>query len=255
MELYDTHCHLDEDIFDPDREEAIQRMAESGVRRALVVGYDMETSLRAAACAERFPALRAAVGIHPRWSAAREAGDIDRLAELLHRREVRAIGEIGLELGRADDPPLENQSRMCEDQLILAADLNKPVCLHIIRAHENMLSLLKRFGGRVKGVCHGFSGSWELAQAYLKLGLYIGIGGVVTWPTSKKAVRCAEMIPADRLLLETDSPWQTLSPHQGGRNEPAYLPLILRRVAEIRGEDIERLAEQTTANAIALFGE
>lgn len=253
MRLFDSHCHLAEEAFDGDREQVLRRMSDAGVRRALVSGYDPDSSRKALACAKAHPGLTASVGVHPLWSESWGEDVREELAELCAAGEVRAIGEIGLDYREKEPSARECQRRVCEAQLELAAGLGLPVCLHIVRAHGGMIALLKRYGSALRGgMCHGFSGSWEEAQEFLKLGMYISIGCAVMNPDAKKALRCAATVPEDRLLLETDSPWQARG--EAGRSEPAAVSELCERVAVLRGVRPEALADVAYRNAEALFG-
>ena len=255
MRLFDSHCHLQDPAFDPDREACLQRMAEAGVQGALLMGTNIETSRRALSLAGRFPALWAAVGVHPGWCAEWTDAAGAQLAALLARPRAVAVGEIGLD-ARPGQPPMADQLRVCEAQLRLAAEAGKPVCLHVVHAHPQMLRLLKTWAPALPGgVCHGFTGSFDLAREYLRLGLYISLGSVLTDPRARRAADCARRIPLGRLLLETDSPFRPPAGRPGSRGEPRDLLTTAAKLAELREISLDELGEAIGQNTLKVFGE
>jgi TatD DNase family protein len=248
--LIDTHVHLEMREFDPDRGAVVQRAKGSGIG-IITVGIDLDSSARAVELAEGF-GLYAAVGVHPH-EAKRYTPDLERalarLEELARAPRVVALGEIGLDYYR-NYSPREDQLRVFHAQLELAARLDKPVIVHDRQADEDILAGLGRAG--VRGVVHSFSSGLEVAQGLLGLGLYLGFSGPVTFPKARQQY-VVKHVPLERLLLETDAPFLTPLPHRGKRNEPSYLRYIARAVAKLTGLALEKVAEQTTRNAIALF--
>ena len=254
MELFDSHCHVNEERFDEDREQVLARMREAGVTRCCVIGSDIATSRAAAAYAESHPGCWAAAGIHPHEAKGYREGDLEILTELLRSPRVPAIGEIGLDY-HYDLSPRETQRTVCALQMELAWTLGVPVAYHVREAHPDMLALMKERKGRLTGgIIHCFSGSWEIAQEYLKLGYYISFAGPVTFKKAPKLQEAAAKVPADRILIETDSPYMAPEPVRGTRNEPANVRYVCRKIAELRGEDPEAFAAQTTRNALAAYG-
>jgi TatD DNase family protein len=251
----DTHCHLDFDTFDADRDEVVERAVAAGVTRIIVPAVDLDSCRAVLALAERYAAVYAAVGIHPNSSAGWEDAWLDTLRELAAYPKVVAIGEIGLDYYWDKSPPAV-QHRALAAQLELAAELGKPVILHNREADADLLRLLAEspvHGRANPGVFHSFSTTWETAQAALDHGYYIGFTGPLTYKNADALRRVAAQTPLDRLLLETDAPFLPPQKHRGRRNEPAYLPLIADRMAALHNVSVELLAGHTSDNAARLF--
>lgn len=253
----DSHVHLNHEQFADDWQDALRRARAAGVVAVINIGYDLPSSERAVQQVSEAPAdgakMFVAVAVHPH--AAREWSDeaAERLRKLAKQKGVVAIGEIGLDFHHTFSPP-EAQYRAFAEQLELAWQLDLPVILHIREAYPEALEVVRRFGQPVRGVAHCFTGSWGDAQAWLVMGFYIGITGIVTF--GRKAETVAEVatkVPLERLLLETDAPYLTPHPYRGKRNEPAYLPLIAQKVAQCRSVPMEQIAPITVRNTIALF--
>ena len=253
MELFDSHCHVDEPKFDADRDEALARMLERGVTRYAVIGSDMESSRHAADFAACHGGCYAAVGIHPHEAKTMKDGDLDLLAAWLKEDKVVALGEIGLDY-YYDLSPREVQLAVCEQQMELAWQLNVPVAYHVRDAHQDMIDLMKRHKGKLTGgIIHCFSGSWEIAKEYLKMGYYISFAGPVTFKKAPKLQEAAINVPRDRLLIETDSPYLAPEPVRGRRNEPGNVRYVAEKIAALRGETLEELAAYTTQNAMDVY--
>ena len=253
MELFDSHCHVDEPKFDSDRDEALLRMRERGVTRYAVIGSDMASSRHAADFAKAHEGCYAAVGIHPHEAKTMKDGDLDLLAAWLREEKVVALGEIGLDY-YYDLSPREVQQEVCLKQLELARAMDMPVCFHVRDAHQDMLDLLKAHRSLLTGgIIHCFSGSWEIAKEYLKLGYYISFAGPVTFKKAPKLQEAAVNVPRDRLLVETDSPYLAPEPVRGRRNEPANVYYVAEKIAALRGESLEELAAYTTENALRVY--
>lgn len=253
MELFDAHCHVDEPRFDEDREEVLARMAAAGVTRYAVIGSDMATSRHAADYAQAHDGCWAAVGIHPHEAKGYQDGDLDTLAAWLREDKVQAIGEIGLDY-HYDLSPRETQKAVCEAQMELAYALDVPAAFHVREAHQDMLDMMKARRNRLPGgIIHCFSGSWEIAKEYLKLGFYISLAGPVTFKKAPKLAEVAVNVPRERLLIETDSPYMAPEPVRGRRNEPTFVRHVCEKVAALRGEDAEDVAAYTTKNALAVY--
>lgn len=254
LRLFDSHCHVDEPKFDEDRDEVLARMLAAGVDRYAVIGSDMASSRHCAAYAQCHEGAYAAVGIHPHEAKGMQPGDLDELAALIRQPKVQAIGEIGLDY-YYDLSPRETQQQVCEAQMDLAWQLQLPVAYHIRDAHQDMLDLMKRHKGRLtSGIIHCFSGSWEIAKEYLKLGYYISFAGPVTFKKAPKLQEAAINVPLNRLLIETDSPYLAPEPVRGRRNEPTNVRYVCEKIAALRGIPPEVLAVQTTQNALDVYG-
>lgn len=251
--LFDSHCHLNDPGLLARADELLVRAAESGVRRIVVPGYDRDSSLLAIELAQRYDGVYAAVGFHPQDAANVTPEDLGLLRTWCGYDKVVAIGEIGLDY-HYDDPPPSVQQEVFRVQLELARELDLPVVVHDRDAHTDILRLLgETRASDAGGVMHCFSGGTDLAQACVRLNFYISFAGPVTFKNAKRPVQAAQSVPADRLLIETDAPWLTPEPHRGRMNEPAYVRFVLERLAEIRGELPEDLAEQTFENALRAF--
>ena len=253
MVLFDTHCHLNDPSFAQDAETAYGRMLEAEVAHCAVIGYDLDSSRAAAAFAAAHPGSCAAVGIHPEHAQGYDT-QMDEIEALLRRPEVRAVGEIGLDYHWETNPSREIQADACIAQMELACRYDLPVCFHVRDSHADMLALMKANRKYLSGgIMHCFSGSWETAQEYLKLGYHISFAGPVTFKNARKLTVAAQRVPLDRLLIETDSPYMAPEPVRGGRNEPAYVRFICAKIAELRGMSTEEVARATTENARKLF--
>ena len=245
---FDTHAHLDDEQFDADREELIERMQREGIRPCMTVGANMHMNRIAVELAQRYAGyLYAAVGLHP--NDADELND-DTMAQLkawMGLPCVKAWGEIGLDYHYEDSPSRQVQQAAFAAQLDAARQADKPVILHIREAHGDATDILTardRAGRLPAGVMHCYTGSWESAKIYLDLGLYISLSGAVTFKNAPKLAEVARNTPADRLLIETDCPYMAPVPLRGRRNEPAFLTHTLAKIAELREISPDRLADQ-----------
>ncbi len=253
MEWFDSHCHVDEEQFDGDRGEVLTRMRENGVTRFAVIGSDMPTSRRALAFARGRQDAAAAVGIHPHEAKGFREEDLEELKEMFLTGGANAIGEIGLDY-YYDLSPRDVQLRVCQAQMELAWEIGAPVAYHIRDAHGDMLELMKSMKGRLtEGIIHCFSGSAESAKEYLRLGYMISFAGPLTFKKAPKLQETARLVPRDRLLIETDSPYLAPEPRRGRRNEPANVRYVGLKLAELRGEDPEEVAAYTTENAMRIY--
>ena len=249
--LIDTHCHLNDEVFVERVEQVIAAAATAGIRTIIVPGWDRESSVRALALADEYPAIRPAVGLHP-WFVAKD-GPCDWLPDLLADPRVVALGEIGLD-GAENADDTAGQEAAFRLQLALAAERNLPILIHCRRGWDRLLRELKGYPG-LRGIIHAYSGSREILRDCLHLGYYISFAGMVTRPHSFRAQEAAKLVPADRLLLETDAPCMTLEGVAPGKSEPAHLAQVLHFVAALRETTPEALAEQVERNVTALFGE
>jgi len=251
--LFDTHAHLEDERFDQDREQLIEELPEKGVAYVVNVGSTLETSRMSVELAARYPFIYAAVGVHPHEVSQMSSRDLATLEAMTTGQKVVAIGEIGLDY-YYDFSPRELQREWFAQQIDLAYSLGLPIIIHDREAHADVLDILKAKKDRiVGGVMHCYSGSWEMAKDFMDLGLYISLGGPVTFKNAKRPVEVAQKIPLDRLVIETDSPYLAPTPHRGKRNNPAYVGLVAQKIAEIRGMSFEEIAEITLNNAKKLF--
>ncbi len=254
MEWFDSHCHVDEEAFDGDREEALSRMAENGVTRYAVIGSDMETSRRAIRYAGEHEGAVAVGGIHPHEAKGFREEDLRVIADWYRKRKIRAIGEIGLDY-YYDHSPRDIQRDVCIRQIELASEIGAPVAYHIRDAHADMLEIMKGMKSKLTGgIIHCFSGSAEIAKEYLKLGYYISFAGPLTFKKAPRLQEACRIVPRDRLLIETDSPYMAPEPVRGRRNEPANVRYVGLKMAELRGEAPEEVAAYTTENAKRVYG-
>lgn len=251
--LFDTHCHLDTEAFDADRDAVFARAQAAGVGRFLNPAYDLESSRRAVALAQARPDVAAAVGVHPNQSQAFDDAALDLLRDLSTEHGVAAIGEIGLDY-HWQTVPHERQKAVFTRQLRLARERQLPVIIHSRQAMDDTLDILEReFAGRPL-VLHSFAGDLAQLARALDLGFHIGISGPVTYPNAAQTRDVVRVVPLDRLILETDAPYLSPQRHRGKRNEPAYVRLVAEKVADVRSMLMTDVAALTTANAVRLFG-
>ena len=253
MEFVDTHAHLQDEAYKDDLVEIITRAKAAGVNKIITMGDNIVNSRLAVNLAEKFDGVYAAVGLHPENIYENE-NYLDELKILAKSKKVVAIGEIGLDYYWEKDLARRDlQQKIFIEQLRLAKFLNLPVCVHDRDAHGDTLRILKEERENLRGVCHCFSGSHEMATELFKLGFYIGVDGPLTFKNAAKLPEIVRNSPKERILLETDSPYLTPAPHRGKRNEPAYVPKIAEKLADIWKIDIEEVATVTTENAETLY--
>ena len=259
LDLIDIGSNLTHESFAPDRDVVMSRALQAGVRRQVITGADFAGSIQAAALAAEHPKrLWSTAGVHPHHAQSYAAARREQWLALLRQPQVVAVGECGLDYYR-DLSPRRDQREAFHSQLLIAVETRKPVFLHQRDAHEDFAAILREYAGALKGgVAHCFTGGEAELEAYLALGLYIGITG---WACDERRGielrKAIPRIPANRLLIETDAPYllpRDLSPKpRTRRNEPCYLPHIAATVAGLRGESLESIAAATTGNAEALF--
>jgi TatD DNase family protein len=252
MQMIDTHCHLDLPVFDADREQVIAQAASQGVRRILVPGVQASGWDGLLRLCARHRGLYPALGLHPMFIEQHREEHLRTLEVLLARQRPLAIGEIGLDFF-LKELDRERQTTLFERQLAIAKNAGLPVVLHVRKAHDQVLSLLRKH--RIRGgIAHAFNGSLQQAGQYLDLGFKLGFGGMLTYPRSRKLHALARALPVEALVLETDAPDMSVAAHQGERNSPAYLPDCLSALARVRATDPALLARQTTLNALQVLG-
>lgn len=257
MRLIDTHTHLDFADFDADRHAVLARAQAAGVARMVVLGVYQENWQRVWQLAEQHDALYAALGLHPVYLAQHRPEHLVELRDSLQRlaghAKLCAVGEFGLDY-YIDNPQAEHQQALFEGQLKLAVEFELPVLLHVRRAHAATIATLKRLKVPRAGVIHAFSGSYEEAREYMKLGFKLGLGGAATWPQAKRMHKVLAQLPLDAVVLETDSPDMAPAMHPQQRNSPEYLADICTSLAELLHTDADTLASASTRNAAELFG-
>lgn len=265
----DTHCHLDLPHFDADREAVIERAGRAGVKTIINPAIDLDSCRRVLALADRYPNVYAAVGIHPNDCADFDAGTMGVLRDLAQHPKVVAIGEIGLDY-YWEKVAHDRQKAALIAQLELAAELRLPVILHsrnpaagAARCNTDLLYEIAQMGPKIRkarsanaiiGVWHAFSGGLAEAQQAYDLGLVLGLGGPVTFQNARSLHTLAPQLRGDRLVLETDAPYLAPHPHRGQRNEPAYVPLIAERLAQLCNTTSDAVALATTVTANICFG-
>ena len=250
--IFDTHSHYDDEAFSQDVDELLTKMPELGVSHIVTCGVDLMSSAHALDLAHKYPYVYAALGYHPENIGDERKGDLDLICELLEAEEKAvAVGEIGLDYHYEDGAPKETQIDLFKRQIEMANDLDMPIIVHDRDAHDDTLRILKEY--KPAGVVHCFSGSVEMAREVIKLGMYIGLGGVTTFKNARKAVEVARDIPIERLLLETDAPYMAPVPFRGKRNDSSLIAYTAERIAEIRGMDTQELIDITCENAKRLF--
>ncbi len=253
IQLVDSHCHLQFPDFEKDAEPVIARAKKAGVRWFINVGSDLGASRKAIEQADRFPECYATVGIHPHDAASADEKSFDELRKLARHPKVVAIGEVGLDYFRNLSSP-EIQKAAFTRFIDLARELDLPLILHIRDAYDDVLNILSECAsGQVRGVSHCFSSNADMMRKLLDLGLYISFAGPVTYKKNDELRQAARFCPNDRILVETDAPYLPPQSRRGIRNEPAYMVETAGRLAEIKGMDVEALAEVTTGNVIRLF--
>jgi TatD DNase family protein len=254
MMLFDSHAHLDDEQFDPDRQSLIDSLPKRGISYVVNAGADLDSSGRSIELSEQHSFIYAAVGVHPHDAREMRDSDLDTLLKLAAHSKVVAIGEIGLDY-YYDNSPREVQRKRFEDQLNLALKADLPVIIHSRDAHNDTMDILKAYSSGLKGcVLHCYSGSWEMAKIYVNMGFMISLGGPVTFRNAVKAVEVAQKIDMNYMMIETDCPYLAPHPHRGKRNDPGLLYLIAERIAEIRGMKAEEVAQITLKNACRFFG-
>ena len=256
MKIFDSHCHLDDKAYRKDIDRVIERAYRNGVTRMMTVGVDKKTAIRAVSLAESHPNLYASVGFHPHDARHCHPDALDFMITLADSPKVRAWGEIGLDYNRMYSPR-EDQERWFMRQLQIAAELNLPVIFHERDTNGRFLEILKAdFKNEAAGVVHCFSGTLPEMEHYLDLGLHIGITGILTLRARGADLR--EMvcqIPANRIVVETDAPYLTPAPekYHTRRNEPAFVRSVLLKLAEVREEDPDQLADTIWDNTCRLY--
>lgn len=250
--IFESHAHYDAEQFDEDRDELLSSMQDNGIGTIVNSCADWDSVTEVVELAEKYPFVYAAVGLHPD-----EVGDLDEerfayVKSQCQKEKVVAVGEIGLDY-YWDNESHDIQKMWFIRQLELARELDLPVIVHSRDAAEDTLKIMKEHAQGLQGVIHCFSYSKELAREYVKMGFYIGVGGVVTFKNGKKLKEIVEEIPLERILLETDCPYLAPVPHRGKRNSSRYIPYIALEIANLKGITYEEVVAQTEQNGKELF--
>ena len=257
MNIFDSHCHLDDKTYARDLEKVLQRAHSAGVTRMMTIGINKRTSTIAVSLAQSHREIHASVGVHPHDVKNCDESILEELVNLAQNKEVRAWGEIGLDFNRMYSPR-KDQEKWFGRQLEIAGQLDLPIIFHERDSSGRFLTMLQELDkNEVNGVVHCFSGTREELNHYLDLGLHIGITGIITMKSRGTQLReMVAAIPADRLLVETDAPYLTPSPERNRhrRNEPAFVKSVLLKLAEARREDPEELAQMIWENTCRLYG-
>ena len=252
--MFDSHCHLNDENLYPRIDEVIENAKKTGVRKFLVVGYDKASSFLAVDIANRYEECYAAIGFHPTEIEGVSEKDYQETMSLISNPKVVAIGEIGLDYHWVKDPLLrENQKKWFIKQIEFANEHHLPISIHNRESTEDCVEILKEHTPKYSGVMHCYSGSVETMKTVLDLGLYISLGGTVTFTNAKTPKEVAEVVPLDKLLIETDSPYLTPHPHRGEKNEPKYICLVLEEIAKLKDMSKKHLEDVIYKNTCRLF--
>ncbi|BCK01845.1 TatD family hydrolase [Anaerocolumna chitinilytica] len=251
--IFETHAHYDDEAFNDDREELIDSFSKEGIGCVVNIGASLESSRASLALAEKYPFIYAAIGVHPSETAELTEENFTWLKENAINPKVVAIGEIGLDY-YWDTPDRDIQKRWFLQQMELAKEVNLPAVIHSRDAAEDTLRMIQSSNlASVGGIIHCFSYSKEMAKAYIDMGFYLGIGGVLTFKNAKKLKEVVEYAPMESLVLETDSPYLAPEPNRGKRNSSLNLTYVAQKIAEIKGLDYETVLKVTEQNARAVY--
>lgn len=252
--IFDTHAHYDDEAFDEDRESIIEELKTSNVGKIVNVGANLSSSLRSVDLANKYGFFYAAVGVHPDDAAEIDDEGLNRLREMAANEKVVAVGEIGLDYyWNKENADIQKKAFLA--QIELAKELSLPIIVHSREAAKDTMDILASSdAAKTGGVVHCFSYSPEIALEAVKMGFYIGVGGVVTFKNAKKLKESVELIPMERILLETDCPYLAPDPFRGKRNSSLYLDYVVKEIASIKGIDEEKVIEITYKNALEMYG-
>ncbi len=247
----DSHCHLEDQAFDNDRDEVYQRALEAKVSIIILAGSDIETSKKIVNLTKKYPGVYGLVGVHPHEAKEVSSDYLEELSQLLNEPKILGVGEIGLDY-YYEHSPREVQKKVFGEQLDLAEAMGKPFAIHSREATADTLEVIKAKQYH-KGVFHCYSYSVETLREILDLGYYISLGGAVTFKNAKRPVEVGAAVPLERLLLETDAPYLTPVPYRGKRNEPAYVVKVAEKIAAIKKIDVAEVAKATWQNSEDFF--
>ena len=250
--IFDTHAHYDSEQFNEDREELLCSMEEQGVGTIVNVCASYASCERVTNMVQKYPFMYAAVGIHPDHVGSLNEETFAKMKELFSRDKVIAVGEIGLDY-YWDNESHDLQKKWFIRQLELARELDLPVLIHSRDAAADTMEIMKAHAEGLNGVIHCYSYSREMAQEYVKMGFYIGVGGVVTFKNGRKLKKTVAEIPLESIVLETDCPYLAPEPYRGKRNHSAYIRYVAETIAEIKGVTYEEVVAQTEENARKMY--
>jgi TatD DNase family protein len=255
--MIDSHCHIDLEVFDSDRDNVIEHAFSKGIERLLVLGLSNRQFARLLDLKRRYAQIDIALGLHPYFLKLLDTAQtqlmLDKLSDLanLHQDRYIAFGEMGLDGSLSLD--MAYQKKILCAQLSLAAEYQKPVILHHRQSHNDLIRLLKQQKYQGGGILHAFSGSYHEAMTYIDMGFLLGVGGTITYSRANKTRDSIAKLPLDKLVIETDSPDMPLSGFQGQRNQPSQLELVVNALAELKNICPQEIQQQTTMNYLTLF--
>ena len=254
--IIDTHAHYDDEAFNPDRDALLNSMAENGIEKVVNVCASISELYRTVELMEKYPFVYGAVGVHPDDAPQMTQDTLDEIRRLSRMDKMVAIGEIGLDYyWHKEEQEHEVQKKMFAAQMDIAKEEKLPFMIHSRDAAEDTLEIVKSYmqGGMYGGIIHCFSYSKEIAAQYLKMGLYLGIGGVVTFKNARKLKEVVEYAPLSQIVLETDCPYMSPEPNRGKRNSSLNLPYVAQAIADLKGITAEKVIQVTRQNALELL--
>ncbi|NLZ81583.1 MAG: TatD family hydrolase [Clostridiales bacterium] len=251
--IFDTHSHYDDEAFDKDREALLESLPQNGISHIVNIGASIETTKNTIELTNKYDFIYGAAGVHPSETAELNEENFAWLREVLKLPKIVAVGEIGLDYFW-DTPDRQIQRIWFERQMELAKEVGKPMVIHSRDAAKETFDMIVAAGGKdIGGVIHCYSSSLEMAKEYVKLGFYIGIGGVLTFKNAKKLKEVVEYLPIEYIVLETDCPYLSPEPNRGKRNSSLNLSYVVETIAQIKGMHYEEVAQKTNQNAKALY--
>ncbi|MDE6241887.1 MAG: TatD family hydrolase [Anaeroplasmataceae bacterium] len=250
--MIDTHSHLFDESFKNDIEECITRCELAHINKILLVGFSHRTNMLVQEYAKKYKLFYPTAGLHPSEASEAYKYDLNKLEQFIKEHRIYAIGECGLDYHYGKDN-VEVQKGLFRGQIELSIQYHLPLIIHMRDATQDTYNILKEYAGKVFGVMHCYSGSFEMAKEFIKLGFYISLGGPVTFKNAKESKRVAEQIDLDYLLVETDCPYLAPTPYRGQRNESSYVKNVVSEIARIRNMEFWEIEEITEKNAIKLF--
>ena len=254
--IIDTHAHYDDEAFNPDRDALLNSMAENGIEKVVNVCASISELYRTVELMEKYPFVYGAVGVHPDDAPQMTQDTLDEIRRLSRMDKMVAIGEIGLDYyWHKEEQEHEVQKKMFAAQMDIAREEKLPFMIHSRDAAEDTLEIVKSYmqGGMYGGIIHCFSYSKEIAAQYLKMGLYLGIGGVVTFKNARKLKEVVEYAPLSQIVLETDCPYMSPEPNRGKRNSSLNLPYVAQAIADLKGITEEKVIQVTRQNSMELL--
>lgn len=254
--IFETHAHYEDEQYNDDRENLLREIFSAGIGKIVNVGSTMETSRKSVELAKAYPQIYAAVGVHPSEIDCLTPDSFEELKTMVAQEKAVAIGEIGLDYyWEKDENVRMQQQQVFRQQLELASEVKLPVIIHSRDAAADTMAILKDEPKRENpGIIHCYSYSPEMAAEFIKLGYYIGVGGVVTFKNARVLKQVVQEIPLERIVVETDCPYMAPEPHRGQRNSSVYLPYIVDKIAEIKGVSGQKVEKITYENACRVYG-